>query len=161
MWRSILGRDDNEQQQEDGFLEDEEGFCSLSHVQRMYVFFACMATGLVCMFLSCVAFAKPVKFALLFSLGNMLAVGSTTFLIGPCKQIRMMFDPIRVFATVLYFICVVLTLVCALLIHSVILSILAIICEVLALLWYGLSYIPFARKVVTNMTTRPFKREPK
>ncbi|VFQ73042.1 unnamed protein product [Cuscuta campestris] len=162
MWKSILGRDDDNEEQGEGLvLDDEEGFCSFSNLQRIYAFFACMAAGLVCMFLSCVVFAKPIKFALLFSFGNFLAVGSTTFLIGPRKQIRMMFDTVRVFATVIYVTCVVLTLVCALLFHSMILSIVAIICEVLALIWYGLSYIPLARRMVSNMITRIFNRASK
>nr|GMD56683.1 vesicle transport protein SFT2B [Ipomoea batatas] len=50
----------------------------------------------------------------MFSFGNILAVGSTIFLVGPRKQIKMMFDPVRVFATVAYVICVIFALVCAL-----------------------------------------------
>nr|GMD55106.1 vesicle transport protein SFT2B [Ipomoea batatas] len=159
MWKSILGKDDNGNQLGDNILDDEEGFCSFSPLQRIYAFSACLGAGIVCMFLSYVAFARPIRFALLFSFGNILAVGSTIFLVGPRKQIKMMFDPVRVFATVAYVICVIFALVCALWMHSVILSILAVIFEILALLWYGLSYIPFARGMVSNMIRRVFNRE--
>ncbi|EXB94233.1 Vesicle transport protein SFT2B [Morus notabilis] len=62
---------------------------------------------------SMIVFAKPIKFALLFTFGNVLAVGSTTFLIGAGKQMRMMFDSARVYATAIYLGCVVLALICA------------------------------------------------
>lgn len=42
--------------------------------------------------------------------------GSTAFLIGPAQQIRMMFDPVRMYATTIYIGCVVLALICALLV---------------------------------------------
>lgn len=40
--------------------------------------------------------------------------GSTAFLIGPEQQMRMMLDPVRIFATAIYIGCVVLALICAL-----------------------------------------------
>ncbi|KAL0299669.1 UNVERIFIED_CONTAM: Vesicle transport protein SFT2B [Sesamum radiatum] len=132
MWKFIQGSDE---EQQDNLPEETEGLCSLSPVQSIYGFAACLLAGLVCMFLSLIVFAKPIKFALLFTFGNMLAVGSTAFLIGPGQQLRMMLDPVRVYATAIYVGCVVLALVCALLIHSKILTIIAIICEICALIW--------------------------
>ncbi|KAJ6373620.1 hypothetical protein OIU78_029322 [Salix suchowensis] len=64
---------------------------------------------------SLIVFAKPIKFALLFTFGNVLAVGSTAFLIGPKRQLGMMFDPVRIYATAIYLGCVVLALIFALL----------------------------------------------
>ncbi|KAK6135200.1 hypothetical protein DH2020_031045 [Rehmannia glutinosa] len=139
MWKLTQGTDDEEQQ--DYLLEDTEGLCSLSPVQSMIVF------------------AKPIKFALLFTFGNMLAVGSTALLIGPEQQLRMMFDTVRVYATAIYVGSVIVALVCALLIHSKILTIIAIICEICALIWYSLSYIPFARRIVSDVTIRLFDTE--
>ncbi|BBG98386.1 Got1/Sft2-like vescicle transport protein family [Prunus dulcis] len=96
----------------EGFLDEEsDGFCALSATQSLIVF------------------AKPIKFAVLFTFGNLLAVGSTAFLFGPGQQMRMMFDSVRVYATAIYLGCVVIALICALLIHSKILTIIAIICE--------------------------------
>lgn len=159
MWKlseSILG--ENEEQQ-DNLFGDQEALCSLSPLQRVYGFAACLLAGLICMFLSMIVFLKPIKFALLFTFGNMLAIGSTAFLIGPMQQLSMMMDPVRVYATSIYVACVVLALICALLIHSKILTLLAIICEICALIWYSLSYIPFARRMVSNVTIRLFDTE--
>ncbi|KAJ6887951.1 hypothetical protein NC652_029070 [Populus alba x Populus x berolinensis] len=79
---------------------------------------------------------------------------STAFLIGPGRQLGMMFDPARIYATAIYIGCVVLALICALLIHSKILTVFAIIFEICALIWYSLSYIPFARRMVSNLMIR-------
>ncbi|KAL5568343.1 hypothetical protein UlMin_024918 [Ulmus minor] len=156
MWgklsQSIL--DGGEDQEEGLFDGESEDLCSLSPTQRMYGFAACLIAGLACMFLSLIVFAKPIKFALLFTFGNVLAVGSTAFLLGPSQQIRMMFDSVRLFATAIYLGCVILALICALLIHSKILTIIAIIIEICALFWYSLSYIPFARRMVSELMIR-------
>ncbi|GMY07496.1 vesicle transport protein SFT2B [Fagus crenata] len=155
MWKlneSILGGDGEGRE---GFLDDEsEGLCSLSPMQRIYAFAGCLVAGLVCMILSLVVFAKPIKFAVLFTLGNVFAVGSTAFLLGPGQQIRMMFDPVRVYASAIYIGCVVIALICALWIHNKILTILAIVGELCALIWYSLSYIPFARRMVSELMVR-------
>ncbi|RYR54844.1 hypothetical protein Ahy_A06g030106 isoform C [Arachis hypogaea] len=66
----------------------------------------------------------------------------------------MMFDTARVFATAIYIGCVVIALICALLIHDKLLTIIAIIIEIGALIWYSLSYIPFARRMVSELMIR-------
>ncbi|KAF5743460.1 vesicle transport protein SFT2B [Tripterygium wilfordii] len=156
MWglSRLISEDDDEDRGESLLEEDSDALCSLSPMQRIYVFAACLVAGLACMFLSLIVFAKPIKFALLFTFGNVLAVGSTVFLIGPGKQLSMMFDPVRLYATAIYIGCVVLSLICALWIHNKILTLIAIICEICALIWYSLSYIPFARRMVSNLMIR-------
>ncbi|KAF5732417.1 vesicle transport protein SFT2B [Tripterygium wilfordii] len=150
----LISEEDDEERRGSLLDEDSDALCSLSPLQRIYVFAACLVAGLACMFLSLIVFAKPIKFALLFTFGNVLAVGSTVFLIGPGKQLSMMFDPIRLYATAIYIGFVVLSLICALWIHNKILTLIAIICEICALIWYSLSYIPFARRVVSNLMIR-------
>ncbi|TXG71223.1 hypothetical protein EZV62_006158 [Acer yangbiense] len=187
MWKLKQLVPGGDEEREENFLEEEsDGLCSLSYTQRMYAFAACLVVGLACMFLSMIVFIKPIKFAILFTLGNLLAVGSTAFLIGPAQQINMMFDSARIYATAVYLGCVVIALICALLvfgkelnllqdlpssyasnstvfgflskyaerIHSKILTLIAIICEICALIWYSLSYIPFARRIVSDLMVR-------
>ncbi|XP_050221134.1 uncharacterized protein LOC126671410 [Mercurialis annua] len=141
------------------YNEDSDAYFSLSPTQRLYAFAACLLVGLLCMFLSIVVILKPIKFAVLFTFGNLMAVGSTVFLIGPLQQLSMMFDSARNYATAIYFGFVVIALISALLIHSKILTIIAVICEVCALIWYCLSYIPFARTMVSNLMIRLFDTE--
>ncbi|XP_031274905.1 vesicle transport protein SFT2B isoform X1 [Pistacia vera] len=155
MWKlkQLIPGDDDDRE---ASLSDEEsdGFCSLSYTQRMYAFAACLVGGFACMFLSMIVFLKPIKFAILFTFGNVLAVGSTAFLIGPEQQLNMMFDSTRLYATAAYLGFVVIALISALWIHNKILTILAIICEICALIWYSLSYIPFARRMVSELMVR-------
>ncbi|OAY30136.1 vesicle transport protein SFT2B [Manihot esculenta] len=144
-----------DEEKEESLLDEEsDDLCSLSPTQRMYAFAACLIAGLACMFLSLIVFVRPIKFAVLFTFGNVLAVGSTAFLIGLGRQLSMMFDSVRVYATAIYLGFVVISLICALLIHSKILTLIAIICEICALIWYSLSYIPFARTMVSNLMIR-------
>ncbi|KAH9603607.1 hypothetical protein KSS87_015983 [Heliosperma pusillum] len=164
MWKSVFGRDEEEvDEREDNFYDEDnnntDDFCNLTYTQRLYAFGGCLIGGFLLIFLSMVVFVRPIKFALLFTFGNMLAVGSTAFLIGPAEQLRKMFDPVRVYATAVYLGCLLLALICAILIHNKILTILAMICEICALIWYSLSYIPFARSMVSNLTIRLFDTE--
>ncbi|KAK7261610.1 hypothetical protein RIF29_27925 [Crotalaria pallida] len=152
MWN--IGTGDDGEQDESLLGEASDGLCSLSPTQRIYAFAACLIAGLACMFLSMIVFVKPIKFAVLFTFGNLLAVGSTAFLLGPAQQFQMMFDPVRVFATAIYLGCVVIALICALWIHSKLLTLIAIIIEIGALIWYSLSYIPFARRMVSELMIR-------
>lgn len=45
--------------------------------------------------------------------------GSTAFVMGPQKQLRMMFDPVRLYATAIYAGCVVLALIFALWVRTI------------------------------------------
>uniref|UniRef100_A0A0A9G3H1 Uncharacterized protein n=1 Tax=Arundo donax TaxID=35708 RepID=A0A0A9G3H1_ARUDO len=49
--RSLVGGDDEEEQPEDSILGDTEGLCSLSPLQRIYAFAACLVAGLALMIL--------------------------------------------------------------------------------------------------------------
>ncbi|CAL4966054.1 unnamed protein product [Urochloa decumbens] len=151
--RSLAGGDD-EELQEESILGDTEDLCSLSPLQRIYAFAACLVAGLALMILSFIVFARPIKFAVMFTFGNMLAVGSTAFVMGPQKQLRMMFDPVRLYATAIYVGCVVLALIFALWLHDKLLTLIAVICEICALFWYSLSYIPFARRMVSDLMVK-------
>ncbi|CAH8385648.1 unnamed protein product [Eruca vesicaria subsp. sativa] len=64
-----------------------------------------------------IVFVIPIKFALLFKIGNVLTIGSTAFLMGPEQQINMMLDLVHIYATFIYAGCVLLALICALLIR--------------------------------------------
>jgi hypothetical protein len=50
---------------------------------------------------------------------NQPLFGSTAFVMGPQKQLRMMFDPVRLYATAIYVGCVVLALIFALWVRKI------------------------------------------
>ncbi|XP_027923445.1 vesicle transport protein SFT2B isoform X2 [Vigna unguiculata] len=127
--------------------------------QRLYGFAICFAAGLTCTLLSMLVFFKPIKFAIAFTLGNLLSLGSTAFLIGPKRQVTMMLDPVRIYATSIYIASMIIALFCALYVHNKLLTFLALILEFGALVWYSLSYIPFARSMVSKIMASCFDTE--
>ena len=59
-----------------------------------------------------------------------------------------MFDKSRLMAAVVYFGAMVMTLVVALKLRSTLLSLVFVIVQLLAAVWYGASFIPFARNLI-------------
>ncbi|ESW24450.1 hypothetical protein PHAVU_004G132100 [Phaseolus vulgaris] len=148
--KTMVGMDVEDEEQQAAALENSNSFafmddfnrnCTLSTTQSMLVFF------------------KPIKFAIAFTLGNLLSLGSTAFLIGPKRQVTMMLDPARIYATAIYIASMIVALFCALYVHNKLLTLLAIILEFGALVWYSLSYIPFARSMVSKIMVSCFDTE--
>ncbi|CAN6845766.1 unnamed protein product [Brassica oleracea] len=124
------------------------------HFKRMYRFAASLAAGLLLMFLVMINFTYPLD-----DLDVVFFFGSTAFLMEPEQQINMMFIstlPLSMSdASFLHSFCA-LDLI---LIHSKILTVIAILCKTCALMWYSLSYIPFARRMVSEIMFRLCDKE--
>uniref|UniRef100_A0AAY4E0Z5 Vesicle transport protein n=1 Tax=Denticeps clupeoides TaxID=299321 RepID=A0AAY4E0Z5_9TELE len=84
-------------------------------------------------------------FAVFYTIGNIAAIASTCFLMGPLKQLKRMFDPTRLIATCVMLLCLILTLLSVFLWGKRGLAIIFCILQFLAMTWYSISYIPFAR----------------
>ncbi|KAL3721279.1 hypothetical protein ACJRO7_033730 [Eucalyptus globulus] len=143
----------------DSFMDEFNRQCTLTTKQRFYGFAICLAAGLTCTLLSMLVFFHPIKFGITFTFGNLLALGSTAFLIGPKRQVSMMLDPVRIYATALYIASMIVALFCALYVRNKLLTLLAIILEFGALIWYSLSYVPFARSMVSKVMLACFDTE--
>ncbi|KAA8531279.1 hypothetical protein F0562_005988 [Nyssa sinensis] len=156
------------------FIDDFNRNCTLSTKQRLYGFVTCFVAGLTCTLLSMLVFFNPIKFGITFTFGNLLSIGSTAFLIGPKRQVTMMLDPVRIYATAVYLASMIIALFCALYVHNKLLTLLAILLEFGALIWlrgdspsgipspaqrYSLSYIPFARSMVSKVMLACFDTE--
>ncbi|XP_057595525.1 vesicle transport protein SFT2A isoform X1 [Hippopotamus amphibius kiboko] len=106
------------------------------------IFFSILGTGLLWL-------PGGIKlFAVFYTLGNIAALASTCFLMGPVKQLKKMFETTRLLATVVMLLCFVLTLCAALWWHKKALAVLFCILQFLSMTWYSLSYIPYARDAV-------------
>ncbi|KAK2978399.1 hypothetical protein RJ640_026830 [Escallonia rubra] len=153
--------DDEPAQEESSFafVDDFNRNCTLSTKQRLHGFVICLVAGITCTLLSMLVFFNPIKFGITFSFGNFLSLGSTAFLIGPKRQISMMLDPVRIYATAIYIASTIVSLFCALYVHNKLLTLLAILLEFGALIWYSLSYIPFARSMVSKVMVACFDTE--
>nr|XP_020458933.1 vesicle transport protein SFT2A isoform X2 [Monopterus albus]XP_020458941.1 vesicle transport protein SFT2A isoform X2 [Monopterus albus] len=92
-------------------------------------------------------------FAVFYTLGNLSALGSTCFLMGPLNQLKRMFEPTRLVATIVMLLCFVLTLCAVFWWNKKGLAIIFCILQFLAMTWYSISYIPFARDAVMKCFT--------
>merc|ERR1711916_53756 len=88
------------------------------------------------------------KFAFFFTCGSFFCVASTAFLVGPAAQLKGMFEQHRQHAAAAYVGSLFLTMASALCWRSTVLSVAFAGVRVASVLWYALSYIPFARRVV-------------
>ncbi|TFY65044.1 hypothetical protein EVG20_g5743 [Dentipellis fragilis] len=137
------------------FFEGDSAFSALglTRTQRLYGFAGCFAVGFLLSILGSVMLfiGSLTTFALLYALGTVVSLISTGFLIGFFKQIKLMFKPVRIIATILFLASIALIFVGAFVLDSGILCIIFVIIEYLAFLWYTLSYIPYARTAVLRI----------
>jgi hypothetical protein len=133
------------------FQEDDDNLCpTLTFKQRIMGFGATLCISLIVCVGAWIALFKKdyIWFGVLNTCANILALLSSLFLSGPKKQAKKMFEEKRQIATGVYLLTMVLTFIAALVIKSPALTIVCCIIQYLAMIWYGLSYIPFARDAV-------------
>jgi len=131
------------------------GLCpDLTYQQRILGFIACSAIGfLLSLIGTFVLFGGTSDnniriFAVLYVLGNVIALCSTGFLLGPKAQCRKMWLPTRRWSTGFYLLMIIIVFIVALLKQNVFLVLFLLVVEILAGTWYSISYIPFGRKIV-------------
>ncbi|XP_019404386.1 PREDICTED: vesicle transport protein SFT2B isoform X1 [Crocodylus porosus] len=138
--------------EESGVMSEVMDATTLSWGTRVKGFIACFAIGILCSILGTCLLWVPRKglilFAVFYTLGNIASIGSTVFLMGPMKQLKRMFEPTRLIATVVMLLCFVLTLCSAFWWHNKGLALIFCILQCFALAWYSISFIPFARDAV-------------
>jgi len=139
-------------------LAELDAATSLSWKNRMIGFALCLGLGILFCFLATWSVLMPRTFAKFYTVGSLLIIGSTFFLMGPLKQMRSMFDSSRYISTIIYFGAIVGTLYAALVMHSVGLTLIMVIIQFCAALWYGASYVPFCQQFLmgTAKTVLPF-----
>lgn len=133
--------------------DEQNELCpSLTFKQRIIGFFCTLCLGVLFGIIAWVTIIqkKYVEFGIFMTLSNITALGGSLFLAGPVKQVKKMFEETRWIATTVYLLMLIMTLVAAFAIKSPPLVIICCILQYLALIWYGLSYIPYARTVVKN-----------
>jgi len=136
------------------FFEGDSAFKSfgLSKTARLYGFIACVAIGFILSLLGSIVLilGQLVLFAVLYVLGTIVTLFGTGFLIGFLKQLKLMFKPVRIVASIIFIASIVLVLVGAFALGNGILCLVFVFVEFLAYIWYTLSYIPYARAAVTK-----------
>ncbi|XP_043557108.1 vesicle transport protein SFT2B-like isoform X1 [Chiloscyllium plagiosum] len=124
---------------------------------RVKGFLACFVAGIICSILGVCFLWIPkrglILFAVFYSIGNIASIGSTLFLMGPVKQIKKMFEPTRLAATIVMLLCLVCTLCSAFWWKKAALALIFCVLQFFAMAWYSISYIPFARDAVIKCFT--------
>mmetsp|Transcript_9943 Transcript_9943/g.12254 ORF Transcript_9943/g.12254 Transcript_9943/m.12254 type:complete len:190 (-) Transcript_9943:1242-1811(-) len=130
------------------FMEQVNETFQLSYTTRIVVFAVTLLLGLCCCFIAATFVYMPRTFAKWYTLGSILLIASSMFLMGPWKQMKTMFHRSRALASIIYIFSIIGTLYAALHLQRLGLTIVMIVVQVLAMLWYGLSFIPFAQEIL-------------
>jgi len=136
------------------FFEGDSAFkfLGLSRTQRLYGFVGCLAVGFLLSILGAILLflGQLAIFAVLYVIGTIVSLVGTGFLIGFFRQLKLMFKPVRVVASIVFLASIGLVFVGAFVLKNEVLCIVFVIIEYLAYTWYTLSYIPYARAAVTK-----------
>ncbi|CAK0785986.1 hypothetical protein CVIRNUC_009199 [Coccomyxa viridis] len=151
-----MGEPEPLEAEEPTLLQQAREATTLNRTQRLYGFVFCLGLALLFGMMASFFFLSPTRFAVLYTLSNILMISSTMFLMGPLRQLSKMFEKGRIVATLVYLVFMVLTLLCAIKLRSLILTLLCFIVQLLAMVWYSLSFIPFAREMAWKMVSRCF-----
>ena len=135
----------------------------LTFKQRVTGAFVCLAIGAILSLGSLTSIAKlllgnPLPFAFKYTLGNLLSLGATSFIVGPARQCRDMLAPQRRLASLTYFATLIGTLLSVFVLRSGLHSLLFIVLQFLALTWYLLSYIPYGQTAAKSCVRRLLRR---
>eukprot|EP01016_Furgasonia_blochmanni_P037996 TRINITY_DN4543_c0_g3_i2.p1 TRINITY_DN4543_c0_g3~~TRINITY_DN4543_c0_g3_i2.p1 ORF type:complete len:231 (+),score=13.69 TRINITY_DN4543_c0_g3_i2:99-791(+) len=135
--------------------QNEGCFPQLSFQERLLCFAGCWVVGLLVQFMSFGSFAQialgnPTPFALSITIGNILSLMGTGFLVGFKRQFTNMSDPNRLYTSIVYVGAIIMTLFSAFVLHSGILCLLSVLVQIGAYFWYCASYIPYARTCILN-----------
>lgn len=137
---------------EESLMDGMDNYCNLSWENRLYAFGACFVIGIFLSIFGSIElfFYQYTTFALLYTLGTIIALAGTAFLRGPVSQVKKMFDADRWIATVILIAAMILTIVCGCVIKVAILALICCCVQFCAFAWYTLSYIPYARNAVKS-----------
>jgi len=137
------------------FFEGDSAFkfLGLTRTQRLYGFIGCLIIGFALSLLGSILLflGQLGSFAVLYTIGILVSLVGTGFVIGFASQLKLMFKPVRLIATAVFLGSVGLVFVGAFVLGSEILCIVFVVIEYLAYTWYNLSYIPYARSAVLKV----------
>ena len=128
----------------------------LTWEERLLGFAGCFAIGLALSLSSIFSFPQlllgdPAPFAWKYSIGNVISLFSSGFLVGFESQLASMASPVRLAATALYVGSILFTVIAAIGMRNDWVTLIAILIQFGALAWYCASYVPFGRYLITQV----------
>mmetsp|Transcript_52611 Transcript_52611/g.94455 ORF Transcript_52611/g.94455 Transcript_52611/m.94455 type:complete len:192 (+) Transcript_52611:24-599(+) len=149
--------------------EDEDEFLTsccprITWHQRVLGWLSCFCIGLLLQASSFGSLTRallghPGRFALVYTLGNVVALIGTFFLAGPRKQIRKMSDKSRKLSSILFIFTMPMTVVTVEAGHfpgRALAILLMVLIQWLSLIWYTLSYVPYGQKMARKLLSKCF-----
>ncbi|POM59392.1 Transmembrane protein [Phytophthora palmivora] len=116
---------------------------SLTRQQRLIGFASCFVLGYLVSFGSTFALIagsdNGTKFGITYSLGNIISLCGSGFLVGPKQQVKLMFKPVRRVATIIYLVMIVVVLTVAIAAPQLgLVVLLLVLIQCVAAVWYDL-----------------------
>jgi Got1/Sft2-like family len=143
--------------QENKTEEETDSSClpALSFKERLIGFFTCMSLGILIEFISLGSMiglltGSPTRYALSFTLGNILSILGTGFLLGFKRQLKSAVDEKRRYTTLIFFISMIMTLVSIFYIQKPLLVLCFVIIQICSYVWYIASYFPWGRTILMS-----------
>lgn len=145
-----------QEQQEKGLLGQIDEAVTLSWKNRLIGFGCCFAFGLLLTFISIPMLwtMQVTKFAVLYSVGSVVSILSTLFLMGPVKQFQRMLEEKRILATIVYIGAIGATLAVAFTTHNAGACLILLVVQICAMVWYVLTWIPGGQAMLKGLITR-------
>ncbi|CAI5735982.1 unnamed protein product [Peronospora destructor] len=132
---------------------------SLSKKQRLTGFMSCFILGFFVSIGSTVVLMvgsdNGTKFGITYSLGSIISLCSSGFLVGPKQQVKLMFKPVRCIATILYLVMIVVVLTVAIAAPQLgLVVLLLVLIQSTAAVWYSASYILHGRTILARIAKK-------
>merc|ERR1712086_731095 len=132
----------------DGVQSEMDEMCSLTYKQRLIGFAICAAIGFM------ISFGSFLRFAKAYSLGNIVPLCATGFLVGPCKQLQNITEGSRMLCSICYIGSIVGTLFLCLTKYQIpaknLLILVLAVAQFIAWAHYCCSHIPFGRTMLNS-----------
>jgi hypothetical protein len=90
-------------------------------------------------------FVGGAKFAVLYALGTICAIGGSFFLWGPMSQLKKSFDPDRRVSSIILIFCIICVIVFAFI--QFVVCIIFVILQYVAYIYYTICMLPYGRKI--------------
>lgn len=143
---------------EEKTIEDElcEICPKLTMQQRIAGFCACCGFGYLLSVFATLTLVNGFSeenvrlFAILYILGNLIAILATMFFVGPRRMCKRMWHKTRRIGTGVWLFLMISVFVCALVLQYIEVILVLIVLETMAGIWYSASYIPWGRRMIIS-----------
>jgi len=137
------------------FQQEFSALTTLSWKNRLIAFVICLTfgstmLGLAFFYLPLIVLA-PAKFSISYSLANIFLLGSTSFLVGPWKQMNQMFEGSRAMVSIVYLVSLFLLFYVAIIIRNIFIVMPVLMVQVISLAFYVMSYVPFGQGMLKRI----------